>query len=157
MTFSPYISFWLNLYDSLDVLFQNSKPKAVFLTYETGPIALAIINACKKNGIKTISMQHGIIAKNWKYYTVNPLETQSRFGFPIPDKMLLYGNFSKNILLENHFPQDRLEVFGNPEFFNLQLKKKILTQSNLRKKYGIKHNQKIILFIGFSIICIWDL
>ena len=146
MTFSPYISFWLNLYDSLDVLFQNSKPKAVFLTYETGPIALAIINACKKNGIKTISMQHGIIAKNWKYYTVNPLETQSRFGFPIPDKMLLYGNFSKNILLENHFPQDRLEVFGNPEFFNLQLKKKILTQSNLRKKYGIKHNQKIILF-----------
>lgn len=146
MTFSPYISFWLNLYDSLDVLFQNSKPKAVFLTYETGPIALAIINACKKNGIKTISMQHGIIAKNWKYYTVNPLETQSRFGFPIPDKMLLYGNFSKNILLENHFPQDRLEVFGNPEFFNLELKKKILTQSNLRKKYGIKHNQKIILF-----------
>ena len=91
-------------------------------------------------------MQHGIIAKNWKYYTVNPIETQSRFGFPIPDKMLLYGNFSKNILLENHFPQDRLEVFGNPEFFNLQLKKKILTQSNLRKKYGIKHNQKIILF-----------
>ena len=146
MTFSPYISFWLNLYDSLDVLFQNSKPKAVFLTYETGPIALAIINACKKNGIKTISMQHGIIAKNWKYYTVNPLETQSRFGFPIPDKMLLYGNFSKNILLENHFPQDRLEVFGNPEFFNLELKKKILTQSNLRKKYGIKDNQKIILF-----------
>ena len=127
-------------------MFQKSKPKAVILTYETGPIALAIINACKQNNIQTISMQHGIIAKNWKYYTIDPLETQSVLGFPLPDKMLLYGNFSKNILLDNNFPKERLEVFGNPEFFNLKLKKQILTQSNLREKYGIKNDQKIILF-----------
>tara|TARA_B110000014_G_C20089924_1_gene570479 strand:- start:716 stop:1672 length:957 start_codon:yes stop_codon:yes gene_type:complete len=146
MTFSPYIPFWLNLFDSLNNLFQKSKPKAVVLTYETGPLALAIINACKQNNIKTISMQHGIIAKNWKYYTVDPLETKSNLGFPLPDKMLLYGNFSKNILLDNNFPNKKLEVFGNPEFFNFESKKEILRRTNLRKKYGIKHNQKIILF-----------
>ena len=146
MIFYPYIPLWLNLFDSLNILFKKSKPKAVVLTYETGPIALAIINACKNNNIKTISMQHGIIAKNWKYYTIDPLETKSNLGFPLPDKMLLYGNFSKNILLENNFPNEKLQVFGNPEFFNFESKKQILQRTNLRKKYGIKDNQKIILF-----------
>jgi len=146
MKFSPYIPFWLNLFDSLNNLFQNSRPKAVILLYETGPLALALIHACKQNNIKTISVQHGIIAKNWKYYTINPLETQSDFGFPLPDRMLMYGDFSKKILLENNFPEKKLVTFGNPEFFNLESKKKILSKTNLKNKYEITKDQKIILF-----------
>jgi len=151
MTFEPYFPFWMNLIDSLTLLFQKSKPKMIFLPYETGPLALCFIIAGKKTSIPTIGMQHGVIAENWKYYSFNPLEIDSPFGFPLPTKYLLFGDYSKRILLKNGYPSQKLISFGNPLFFNLDKKQKVLEKMNIKNKHNIPDNKTIIFFPTISL------
>jgi len=144
---SPYIPFYLDLIDSIDRKFNDSKPKAIFLPYETGPIALAFISVARKFDIKTIGIQHGIIYKNNPMYSFhNLLSANNPHGFPFPNRLLLFGEFSKNVLIEQGYPSERLIVFGNPQFFNLEEIKNVLDTLPLRKKYHIGENKKVILF-----------
>lgn len=152
MTFEPYIPFWLNQIDSLMSFFSQNKPKAIFLPYETGPLALGFIVACKKHGIKTIGIQHGVIADNWRFYSIDPIASNDNpYGFPLPDKIILFGNHSKQILLKNGYPEHKLISFGNPVFFNLSEKIKVLEKKNLYEEYGIKKEQTVILYTTISL------
>lgn len=146
MKFAPYIPLWLNLIDSLSELFLIQKPKSIFLLYETGPLALALITTCKKFKIKTLGLQHGIIGENHNYYSFEPIASlKNSYGFPLPDKLLLFGESTKKILLKNNYPSKNLEVFGNPSFFNLTEKNLILSKKSFYTKFKIDINQKVIL------------
>ena len=152
MKYAPYLPFWLDLIDSLLTFFSTNKPKIVFLPYEAGPLALALIISCKRFSIKTIGIQHGVIADNWRFYTISPLVTsENPYGFPFPDKELLFGEFSKQLLLKNGYPEERLISFGNPVFFKLDKKIKFLANQSLYKKYNVSENQKVILFTTISL------
>lgn len=147
MTFSPFLPFYLSLIDSLKTHFSKNKPKVIFLPYETGPIALGIISIFKDLGIKTIGVQHGYI------YPYNPMYSQQNFrsknnpyGYPIPDFTLLFGKHAKNLLVTNGYPSENLIEFGNPALFNLEKISISIDRKKLRKKYGIKENQNVILF-----------
>jgi hypothetical protein len=142
----PYIQNYLDLIDSIHEKFSNSKPKAIFLPYETGPMALAFITVARKFAIKTIGIQHATIFKNHPHYDHNFSNGENPHGFPLPDKLLLFGEFAKNVLIEQGYPSEKLVVFGNPHFFNLEQIKNALDQLQLRKKYSIGKNKKIILF-----------
>ena len=143
----PFIPFYINLIDSLGKYFQKNTPKTIFLLYETGPFALAIISAAKKNNIKTIGIQHGL---NTKYNTDYSHETfrnrNNYFGMILPDITLVFGNFTKNLLVSEGYPEDKLMVFGNPDYFQLSSFIKTFDPSKLRIKYNISEKQKIILF-----------
>lgn len=146
LKFGSYIPYWIDLTNSLDFLFSTSKPKAIFLIYETGPISLAFINSAKKFNIKTIGVQHGLITKYHKYYSHDEFATsENPYGFPLPHKFLLHGNITKKILLEKGFPAEKLETFGNPVFFNLNEIQKYLKNQLLFDKYELKKEKKIIL------------
>jgi len=143
---SPYLPNYLDLIDSLSRKFIDSKPKTIFLPYETGPIALAFISVARKFSIKTIGIQHGAIFKDHPHYNHDFSDGENLHGFPLPDKLLLFGDFSKNILIEQGYPSKNLVVFGNPHFFNLEKIKNTLEQLPLRKKYSIGKTKKVILF-----------
>ena len=147
MKYAPYFPLLLDLLDSLILTFSTNKPRIIFLLYETGPLALALITACKKFQIKTVGVQHGIIGEDHNYYSFDPIATKNNpYGFPLPDKLLLFGESAKKILIKNGYPSDRLVTFGNPAFFNLDKKKSILASKSFYEKYDIEENQKIILF-----------
>ena len=147
MIYAPYLPFYLKLIDSLESLFQKNPPKAIFLPYETGPIALAIILASKKFGLKTIGIQHGYIYNyNPMYSFTNFWNQKNNLGFLIPDILLLFGDEAKNLLIKNAYPEKNLFVFGNPNFFNIQEIEHIFSKKPLKEKYGIKKEQKVILF-----------
>jgi len=147
LKYSPYIPYWISLIDSLNILFSNQKPQAIFLPYETGPTALAFIIASRKNNVKTIGVQHGFIHKFHKSYSHENFATdENLFGFPLPNKILLYGNITKKLLEEKDYPTKILIPFGNPTFFNLETIKKALIQTDVNRKYKIKKNKKIILY-----------
>ena len=102
MTYSPYIPYYMKLIDSILSYFKNNKPKAVFFPYETGSVALCFIIALSKLKIKTIGIQHGIIYQYSSNYSFNEFATiKKQYGFPLPDYILLFGNFSKDILEKN--------------------------------------------------------
>jgi len=147
MTFEYYFPFWLRLLDAVRNYFLENKPKVVFLLYETAPTSLAIISACKILGIKTIGIQHGIIHPHHPFYMHDQFMSENhRYGFQLPDKLLLFGNIPKQILLEKGYPEDRLIAFGNPMFFHLD---KIKLKNNLEefvKKNQLPSNRHFILF-----------
>ena len=151
MTFTPYFPLWMKLIDSLTLIFKKTKPKAIFLPYETGPLALCFIVAGKKTNVTTIGIQHGVIADNWKFYSLEPLDVNHPFGFPLPTKILLFGDYSKRILLKNGYPSNKLISFGNPVFFDLLKKEEILQNLDIRKKHKIPKEKTIILFTTLSL------
>jgi len=144
---APHLPFYLNLIDSLSKIFQKNKPRVIFLPYETGPLALSIIVACRKNKIKTIGIQHGYIYQfNPMYCYPNSLESKLKYGFLLPDHLLLFGNNAKKLLLKNEYPKEKLVEFGNPAFFGLEKFLQNFEKTIVLQKIGINENQKIILF-----------
>ena len=147
LSYTPYLPFYLDLIDLLLFLFNTQKPKAIFLPYETGPLALSFIIAAKRFKIKTIGIAHAIIDKRDPGYSYDRLQSdEDPYGFPLPDITLLLGKFSKQTLLQKNYPSERFVVFGNPVFFNLNKIKELLDEKTLQKKYEINENQKVILF-----------
>ena len=147
MFFYPYLPFYLKMIDSLSQIFEKTPPKAIFLPYETGPIALSIILTSEKFDIKTIGLQHGYIYPgNPMYHYYNFRQKTSMMGFPTPKTMLVFGEYVKKMLTDVGYPKERLIVFGNSNFFQLKEIETSLQQRSLHKKYNINKNQKIILF-----------
>ena len=147
MLFSPYIPLYLKLLDSTKVFFEKTKPNSVFLSYENGSLAQCLIASLIKLNVKTIGLQHGIIYKNSSNYVFDDFyTTKNSLGFPLPDFLLLFGDYAKKILMENNYPVERLITFGNSFLFNLDNLKKKLSGKILFSKYNIGKNQKVILF-----------
>ena len=147
MTFSPYIPLFLKLLDSTQAFFAKNQPNSVFLTYENGSLAQCFVASLIKLNVKSIGLQHGIIYKNSSNYVFdNFYTTDNPLGFPLPDFLLLFGDYAKMVLKESNYPVERLITFGNSFLFNLENIQKKLESENLFKKYGINNNKKIILF-----------
>jgi len=142
-----YFPYYITLIDSLNQYFINHKPKALFLTYEYGQHALSIISVAKKFGIKTIGIAHSIVYENHYGYSHREFATIKKpFDFPIPDQTLLFGNYSKQILKNQGYPDERLTIFGKSDYFNLKKINGFLKDQDIHKKYHIPKNSKIILF-----------
>ena len=129
MTFSSYIPSYVHYLISFENYFKEHKPKAIFLSYETGPYGLAIILAAEKNNIKTIGVAHGAIDKFNPMYSYDQIRNKNfLLGFPIPSITLVHGDFSKNTLISQGYPSNQISVYGNPTFFNLNELKNSLSQ-----------------------------
>ena len=152
LTYAPHLPTYVNLIFSLDRFFSKNSPLAIFLPYETGPLALCIILASKIHNIKTIGIQHGIIYPNCSDYSHTEFrDMENPYGFPLPDHMLLFGNYAKKILSELNYPAKKLNVFGNIEFTDFNAVKKLLNLENLRKKNNIPLDKKVIIFASSRI------
>lgn len=147
LSYYPHLPTYINMIDSLTQFFASNKPKAVFIPYEVGPYALAIIIACKKNQIKTIGMQHGMIWGTNPDYSHSDFRSKNNpLGMPTPDVMLVFGDFPRRRLIENKsYPKEKLIVFGNAAFFDIEKILKSLQSQDLKKKYNIPKNKKVIL------------
>lgn len=148
MSYFPYLPSYIKLIASLEQFFNNNRPRAVFIPYEAGSIALTIIIACKKNNIKTIGLQHGIIFGTNPDYSHHDFRSENNpLGIPLPDYLLLFGNFPKKLLRERGtYPPEKLIEFGHPMYFDIDKIKKSLDALDLKTKYAIPKNKKIILF-----------
>lgn len=146
-TFLPHLPTYIKLIIGFERFFKENKPHAVFIPYETGPLALPIITACKKNNIRTISIQHGMTYPYNPDYSHNDIRSEKNpMGMILPDFNLIFGDYVKKLLCEKgNYPKDKFIVFGNPEFFNLKELIKSLDHIDILSTYGLP-NKKIILF-----------
>jgi len=147
MTLRSFLPFYLNLIDSLEDVFAKEKPKVIFIPYETGPLGLSLIVSSKRFGIKTVGVQHASVYRNNPMYSFDQFDSPTNpHGFPLPHKLLLFGEFSKQILEEQLYPTEKLIVFGNPYFFSMDKIESILSTIQLHEKYGIDKKKYVILF-----------
>jgi len=148
ISYPYYLEYWMHLIDSLTILFSKQKPKVIFLPIEGGSLALAFITISRKFKVKTIGVQHGWISEShFAYNHENFANEKNPSGFPLPDKLLLFGELTKKLLEKKGYPPQHLAVLGNSVFFNIDKIETLLSASSLRKKYKIGKNQKIIIFV----------
>jgi len=145
MKSEPNLPYWLLLLDSVDAHFSNNKPKSIFLTAETNANTLVYIYAALKHNVKTIRIQQAMITEsNGEFIHDCYMSNKNLFGYPIPDYMLIYGSFSKQVLVRNGYPPEKLIEFGNPTYAFLDYLEKIDIKF-FHSKYKIPNDRKIIL------------
>jgi len=140
-----YFPFWVRWIDAIRFHFKRETPKAIFILYETAPLSLAIISVCKELGIKTFGLQHGIIHDHHPYYMHENFSNDDFSNFILPEKLLLFGDIPRDILLRRGYPSKKLVSFGNPIFFNY----KSIDESTInkfREKFGLNNFKHVILF-----------
>jgi UDP-N-acetylglucosamine 2-epimerase len=147
MTYEINFPYWIKLLNSYLTIFSKQKPKAIFVTAEDHSNTLALISVAKKLNIKTIRIQQGLITNlNYQFYQNNYQSSKNLLGYPIPDTILVFGEFSKNVLLEHDYPEDKITVFGNSTYLELENIKNTLEKKLLHKQFNLPKNKKIILF-----------
>jgi hypothetical protein len=73
-----------------------------------------LIAACKVNGIQTIELQHGLISRNDLYYVYDKQFEQVCSRAMFPDKLVVYGAYWRNIVLEGvEFKVNQVVVVGD--------------------------------------------
>ena len=146
MQFAPYLPYWILLFDSLNDHFSKYKPRSIFVTAEINANTLAYIFAASKHNIKTIRIQQAMITEqNTEFIHDCYLSEKNPFGYPIPDYMLVYGSFAKQVLIKNGYPIEKLIEFGNPTYAFLDHLEKIDKQK-FYSKHKIINGRKILLF-----------
>jgi CDP-glycerol glycerophosphotransferase (TagB/SpsB family) len=146
MQFERYFPYWLSLLDSLDDYFSKNKPKSIFVTAEGHANTLAYVFVASKHNIKTIRIQQAIITEMNNEFVHDCYNSEKNpLGYPIPDYMLIYGSFSKQILIKNGYPVENLIEFGNPTYAFLDCLEKI-DKEKFYSKHKIPTDRKIILF-----------
>jgi len=145
MLYDQYFPYWLNQIDSYAKFFSQYKPRAILLPSETDPPALSIINAAKKNNVKTIAIQHGLGIEDPEHSVSIIKSDEFKFGCPFPDIMLVFGNYTKQRFIEHGYPAERFIVFGNPMFLDYD-EYFLYDSKSLLQKYGLDDTKTIITF-----------
>ena len=145
MSFSLNLPSWLELIDTLYVIFSREKPKAVFLHPEFESVSQIFITICKKFGIKTIGIEHGV-SDGPLWLKDRLTKSKKNLMFPIPEKQLVFGKISKQAYINAGYHPNDVIVFGNPNYFHLDKLKEILSSKDLFSKFGLDKKQINILF-----------
>lgn len=112
-------------------LLEKIKPTSISVLSENGFIDQIVINLAKKLTIPVILLQHGVF--NYPYPGV--YEHNKFFGvYPFNvDKFAIWGNSTKQHLLDCGFPSSKLVIIGSPQcdkFFD-----RLKRHSNIKKNY----------------------
>ncbi len=142
----PNFPTYIHLIELLENYLKEIKPKAIVQVYETGTYAKAFEVVAKKLGIKTLAIQHGLIPTDYPEYICKEIKNENfPLGNFIPDLTLVYGEYYKKILTEiGTYPKEKVQVVGNPTYFDFEKIKNLLNKNEIRKKNDLK-NEKIIL------------
>ena len=142
----PNFPTYIHLIELLERYLGETKPRSIVQVYETGTYAKAFEIAAKKLGIKTLAIQHGLIPTDFPEYICKEIKGEKfPLGNFIPDKTLVYGEYYKKILTEiGTYPKERVDVVGNPTYFDFEKIKNAFNKNEIRKRNDIK-DEKIIL------------
>jgi hypothetical protein len=146
----PYFPTYFHLIENIEKFLMETKPRVIIQTYEAGPYAKAIELVAKKLGIRTIALQHGLILSDTPDYFFNQIRTKHNpLGNIIPDITLVFGEYYKQLLTEKSaYPKDSIEVFGHPEYFNLNEIKSTINKQKIQTKFG--WTQKFVILVPLS-------
>ncbi|MFA4946818.1 MAG: CDP-glycerol glycerophosphotransferase family protein [Candidatus Micrarchaeia archaeon] len=126
-------------------LLNQEKPAALAAVYETGPYGRAAITACRKAGVSSFGIQHGIIHSSHPDYAFNAFTRT--FACPVPCETLVYGAAAKRVLVEHgHFPAGRVCVTGNPANDELVRCAKRARPAEFRRRLGLPKDKPLLLF-----------
>ena len=142
----PNLPTYVNLISKLDQFFKEIKTKMIIQVYETGPYAKTFEINAKKNGIKTVGIQHGVFPPDYPDYIFKEIHNSNQpLGNLIPDITCVFGQYYKELLTKTGtYPSEKVVPIGHPSYFELEKFKESIKKEELLEKYSIP-NKKIVL------------
>jgi hypothetical protein len=92
-------------------LLARIQPECLLLIYAYGDHA--VVAAAKERGVPVLELQHGFVSRYHPGYSWSPYALPYRRQMPIPDKVLLYGDYWKQELEANGFWGQELRTVGS--------------------------------------------
>jgi UDP-N-acetylglucosamine 2-epimerase len=109
------------------------RPNIVIVPDDTGLAGKTLVKLAKKRHIPTLTVQHGTIDD-----VLNYMDVQS-------DIIAVWGKISKNLLIENGVPPNKLVITGMP-VSDMILTRDRKTKSLVYEKWGISRAKKIAVW-----------
>lgn len=135
-----YYRFWAE-YKIFSKIIKWCKIEQVFLNDSYANFGY--IYACKKQKVKVIEVQHGLISKTHKGYMYDTNQNSDLF----PDNIFVFGKFFKDILLNYStlYEKNQIKIVGSNslDFYSRKKIEKDEQIEKLKQKYN-----KIVLFSG---------
>lgn len=133
---------------ALDRIVELTGAKCLVLSHEYGTFGKAPLIVAHDRNIKTLAVQHGVIHPYHMGYIHTPDEI-GEWGptkCPMPDKMAVFGKFTADFLKERgNFPDDIIEVIGQPKYDVLSSPEKVFDRESFRRKNGIGPDEYAVL------------
>jgi len=151
MEFKIYLQYVLPILIRNQILYNNmfqaEKPMGIAMRDEQTPSGRGIVLMAKLNGVPTIGIQHGGIAKHASYlYHETQSDRLLNNRCPIPDVTLVWGKSEHDLLINNNYPHDGVVITGNPRYDVLNYANTKYSRDRYCKSHGIDINKKIILW-----------
>ena len=147
-SFKSYMS--VTFIESAKRILDIVNPSVILLHDEYGTLQLSIIKEAKKRNIPTVSIQHGANTESSiSYLHLNEhIQGKSKnLNFPLPDKICVWSEKSKNILKKyGHFPENIPVVTGDPKIDFLPDVIEQFDKENICKNLKIPPQKKIVVF-----------
>ncbi|GEM_PF-6169770 len=130
---------------------EKIKPLVVVMNNYEGTFR-NIVAACILNQIPTVGVQQAlgpyIHALNKLEFGLQNIESKNKLGFPIPEKIALWGKTHEKNFLSYGFKPNMLDVTGYCRLDTFVNEKSSLYQGLLKERLGLPKNCRIIIFAG---------
>jgi len=137
-------------YETWRHILETERPKALVVESEYSSVGLGAIAACKSRSIPSIAVQHGA-GMHPGYIRIPKMKQASAKVFslrPLADRTVVFGEHTRQILTERGgYPQDSVVATGLPRFDVLAEKTRNLKEEDVRRKFGLRPESRVILCI----------
>lgn len=153
--FMQSLSSAIGLLDVADNIIKRENPDIIVTIYETSTDKRALEIVAKRRNIPVIGFMHGLIS-SFEPSRISYIHKEGETWYgkndhitncPIPLKTLVYGDYYKNLLVNDGYPKHTVIVTGCARFDYLLGGDKKHFDQNCREM-GVDLNKKTILFIS---------
>jgi len=139
---APEIIMSLGIMEATKEFLENNKPGCLIFRAEFQPHERGLLYAAHGRCL-TIGFQHQAIARNHLQYFFLPEELAA---MPLPDKILVAGEYPREVLIKGGFPADKVTVCGPVRYAELvkQVRNR-KSKGELRAKFGLSDAGHIFL------------
>ncbi|MFC1729982.1 UDP-N-acetylglucosamine 2-epimerase [candidate division KSB1 bacterium] len=130
----------------MDRIAGKENPSRVFAIDETGLVGRSLLVGAKRNNVKSIAMQHGVVPEGSFEYIHLKKEMKGKTKPPLADITCVYGNQTKEFLVKRGcYPKESIKIAGQPKYDLLANADKFFKKSEIYKELGLDPKKKTIL------------
>ncbi|MFH1133497.1 MAG: hypothetical protein V1735_03325 [Nanoarchaeota archaeon] len=129
----------LLFFAGVERMIKECEPAVLVSPEETGPHDKILFHLAKKNNVKVVCIQHGVVQMDSRCRRL-PGEKS-----PLPDAISLFGPSDKEFLVKScHYDPSLLKVLGSARFDVLAMMPKLYRRDQIRKELGLTRKTVLI-------------
>lgn len=132
-------------------ILKKLRPSVVVMNNYEGVFRM-VVAACVLANVPVIGIQQAlgpyVHSLNKLQHGIRNQKLKNKFGFPVPDKIVVWGDAHKENFCNYGFNYDMIKVTGYCRLDTFVNNKQSINKVHIKKKLGLPKNSKVIMFVG---------